>query len=255
MASLRKSAPHAAIKVSALSKVFGSVVAVDKIDFTVEPGTITGLLGGNGAGKTTTIAMILGLVEPTSGRIDVLDFDIATQRDQIAPRMNFGSPYVDMPLRLTVYQNLCVYGRLYGIKPLRDQIQAIAEKMNLEDLLYRKVGKLSAGQKTRAGLAKALLNTPDVILLDEPTASLDPDTAHWVRAQLRDYCKQHGATILLASHNMAEVEQLCDYVLIMKEGHIVAHGTPKKLIAHYGRRTMEDVFLDIVRGTNGFEDT
>lgn len=250
-----KSSLPAAIAVSALSKNFGRVTAVDNIDFTVQPGTITGLLGGNGAGKTTTIAMILGLIEPSSGHIDVLGYDIARERSQIAPRMNFESPYVDMPLRLTVYQNLSVYGRLYGVRPLAPKIQAIAEQMNLGEFLNREVGKLSAGQKTRVGIAKALLNAPDIILLDEPTASLDPDTAHWVRDQLRDYCKQHDATILMASHNMAEVEQLCDQVLIMKAGHIVAQDTPKKLIAHYGRRTMEEVFLDIARGTNGFEDT
>jgi ABC-2 type transport system ATP-binding protein len=241
--------PSTAIAVSALSKNFGDIIAVDNIDFSVPTGTITGLLGGNGAGKTTTIAMILGLIEPSNGRIEILGFDLARERDQIAPRMNFESPYVDMPLRLTVYQNLSVYGRLYGVKPLQDQILAIADKMDLNALLNRKVGTLSAGQKTRVGLAKALLNTPDIILLDEPTASLDPDTAHWVRGQLQSFCKKHGATILLASHNMAEVEQLCDHVLIMKAGHIVDQGSPKRLIERYGRRTMEEVFLDVVRGT------
>lgn len=238
-----------AIVVSNLTKRFGPVVAVDQIDFTVETGTITALLGGNGAGKTTTLAMLLGLVEPSGGTIEILGHDIATQRARIAQAINFESPYVDMPLRLTIKQNLTVYGRLYSVGNLAARISELAEKLELTALLDRPVGKLSSGQKTRAGLAKALLNHPKLMLLDEPTASLDPDTAHWVRAQLVDYCKESEASVLLASHNMMEVEQLCDHVLMMREGVIVDQGTPDDLIRRYGRRTMEEVFLDVARGT------
>lgn len=249
MKSDKRTNPTPAILATGLAKDFGKIAAVKNISFTVDAGTITGLLGGNGAGKTTTLAMILGLIEPSAGQIEILGHNIATERDHVAGRMNFESPYVDMPLRLTVTQNLTVYGRLYDVRNLNSQIETLAQKLDLTEFLDREVGKLSAGQKTRVGLAKALLNSPDLILLDEPTASLDPDTAHWVRHHLREYCGQNGATILLASHNMAEVEQLCHQVLMMKDGEIVDAGAPKTLIRRYGRRTMEEVFLDVVRGT------
>ena len=238
-----------ALCVEGLTKHYGTVTAVDGVTFRVARGRTTALLGGNGAGKTTTIAMILGLVTPTAGRIGALGFDLATHRRQANALMNFESPYVDMPMRLTVRENLTVYGRLYGIDRVRDRIAAIAEDLALTDFLDRPSGKLSAGQKTRVGLAKALINQPELLLLDEPTASLDPDTADWVRAYFEKYKAQTGATILLASHNMGEVERLADHVLMMAQGRIVDRGGPADLIARYGRRTMEEVFLDIARGT------
>lgn len=239
----------AAIAVEGLRKTYDSVVAVDRIDFEIAAAETTGLLGGNGAGKTTTIAMLLGLVEPTAGRIEILGRNMAQDRHHVAPAMNFESPYVDMPLRLTVRQNLTIYGRLYGVPDLENRIDAIAEDLNLNEFLDRATGKLSAGQKTRVGLAKALINRPQVLLLDEPTASLDPDTADWVRGHLESYRRETGATLLLASHNMAEVERLCDRVLMMKAGRIVDDGSPASLIERYGRTTMEEVFLDVARGT------
>src|SRR5205823_4563764 len=191
------------------------------ISFALEPGSITGLLGGNGAGKTTTIAMILGLVTPASGTVKVMGAEMPRQRYQVLHKMNFESPYIDMPHRLTVRQNLKVFGRLYAVQDLAGRIASTADELDLIDLLDRQTGKLSAGQKTRVALAKALINAPQVLLLDEPTASLDPDTADWVRAHLERYRKERGATVLLASHNMAEVERLCDRVIMMKTGKIV----------------------------------
>ncbi len=240
----------AAIAVEGLRKTYGPVVAVDQLDFAISRGETTGLLGGNGAGKTTTIAMLLGLVEPTSGRIEILGYDMARDRHRVAPTLNFESPYVDMPLRLTVRQNLTIYGRLYSVRELESRIGTIAEDLNLTEFLDRATGKLSAGQKTRVGLAKALINRPQILLLDEPTASLDPDTADWVRGHLEDYRRETGATLLLASHNMAEVERLCGRVLMMKGGRIVDDGSPASLIERYGRSTMEQVFLDVARGTD-----
>jgi ABC-2 type transport system ATP-binding protein len=211
-------------------------------------GSITGLLGGNGAGKTTTIAMIMGLLTPTSGTVRVLGADVPRQRYHVLHRMNFESPYVEMPMRLTVRQNLTVFGRLYGVDGLAGRIAELASELDLDDLLDRPSGKLSSGQKTRVSLAKALINQPEVLLLDEPTASLDPDTADWVRGCLERYRAQRRATILLASHNMAEVERLCDRVIIMKKGRIEDDGTPAALLARYGRDTLEEVFLDVARG-------
>jgi ABC-2 type transport system ATP-binding protein len=245
---IRSAPAMAAVAVEGLVKHYGRVVAVDDISFTVARGSITGLLGGNGAGKTTTIAMLLGLVLPDAGRIEILGSDMASDAAAVRPRMNFESPYVDMPLRLTVRQNLTVYGRLYGVTGLADRIAEIAHALNLTDLLDRPTGRLSAGQKTRASLAKALINRPAILLLDEPTASLDPDTADWVRGHLERFRQDNDATILLASHNMGEVERMCDRVLMMKEGHIVDDGSPADLIRAYGRDTMEEVFLDVARG-------
>jgi ABC-2 type transport system ATP-binding protein len=241
-----------AIEVSNLTKVYASngktTRAVDGISFTLAPGSITGLLGGNGAGKTTTIAMILGLIEPTSGHVRVMGAEMPRERYRVLHRMNFESPYIDMPNRLTVRQNLTVFGRLYAVERLRDRIVALAEQLDLSDLLERPAGKLSAGQKTRVGLAKALINRPEVLLLDEPTASLDPDTADWVRSHLERYCAEVNATVLLASHNMAEVERLCQRVIIMKQGKIEDDAAPDVLLARYGRSSLEDVFLDVARG-------
>jgi ABC-2 type transport system ATP-binding protein len=239
---------HPAIAVDQLVKAYKAATAVDGISFVLAPGSITGLLGGNGAGKTTTIAMIMGLVMPTSGRVEVLGAEMPRQRYRVLHRMNFESPYVDMPMRLTVRQNLTVFGRLYGVENLDDRIRSLAADLDLTELLDRPTGKLSAGQKTRVSLAKSLLNQPEVLLLDEPTASLDPDTADWVRGRLQRYRVEQRATVLLASHNMAEVERLCERVIIMKRGRIEDDDTPERLLARYGRRTLEEVFLDVARG-------
>jgi ABC-2 type transport system ATP-binding protein len=208
---------------------------------------ITALLGGNGAGKTTTIAMLMGLVVPTSGTARVLGADMATRRHEVLHRINFESPYVDIPQRMTIRQNLEVFGRIYGVGDLGARIAQITAELKLADLLERPYGKLSAGQKTRVSLAKALLNAPDVLLLDEPTASLDPDTADWVRARLEAYVAEQGATIVLASHNMAEVERLAARVIMLEKGRVIADETPKALIERFGRTTLEEVFLDIAR--------
>ena len=237
-----------AITVERLAKTYKSGVAVDGISFALEPGSITGLLGGNGAGKTTTIAMILGLIIPTAGTARVLGAEMPRQRYRVLHRMNFESPYVDMPARLTTRQNLTVFAMLYGVEDTAARIAALAEELDLVELLDRPTGKLSAGQKTRVSLAKALVNRPEILLLDEPTASLDPDTADWVRARIERYRRERGATILLASHNMAEVERLCERVIIMKKGRIEDDDSPQALLARYGRRTLEEVFLDVARG-------
>jgi ABC-2 type transport system ATP-binding protein len=237
-----------AIEVAHLIKVYKKTRAVDDVSFRISPGSITGLLGGNGAGKTTTIAMIMGLVLPTSGRVQVLGFSMPEQSADVLGRMNFESPYVDMPMRLTVRQNLTIFGRLYAVEGLRERIEQLTADLDLGDFLDRANGKLSAGQKTRVALAKALINRPELLLLDEPTASLDPDTADWVRQHLEDYRKSRGATILLASHNMFEVERLCDRVIIMKRGRIEDDDSPAKIMARYNRTTLEEVFLDVARG-------
>ena len=234
-----------------LRKVYGEVVAVDDISLTLEAGKVTALLGGNGAGKTTTIAMLLGLVVPTSGEVRVLGADMLTERQTVLHRINFESPYVVMPQRLTVAENLNVFGRLYGLRDLNGRIGEVAADMQIEDLMQRQVGELSAGQKTRIALAKALLNAPELLLLDEPTASLDPDTADWVRSKLEAFMAHYGSTLVLASHNMAEVERMAHRVVMLDKGRIVADDTPKALIETYGRENLEDVFLDIVRGREG----
>jgi len=238
-----------AIAIERLVKIYKTVPAVDGISFTLSPGSITALLGGNGAGKTTTIATIMGLVTPTSGRVTVLGAEMPRQRYRVLQRMNFESPYVEVPMRLTVRQNMTVFGMLYGVADLKERIAQLGRDLNLTDLLDRPTGRLSAGQKTRVSLAKALINNPDVLLLDEPTASLDPDTADWVRAHLQRYCRDRHATVLLASHNMNEVERLCERVIILKRGRIEDDDTPAKLLTRYGRRTLEEVFLDVARGS------
>jgi ABC-2 type transport system ATP-binding protein len=238
----------AAIEVARLVKLYKTTRAVDDISFRIARGSITGLLGGNGAGKTTTIAMIMGLVLPTAGRIRVLGCSMPGQSAQVLGRMNFESPYVDMPMRLTVRQNLTIFGKLYAVGNLRERIEQLAADLDLGAFLDRANGKLSAGQKTRVALAKALINQPELLLLDEPTASLDPDTADWIRQHLETYRKLHGATILLASHNMLEVERLCDRVIIMKRGRIEDDDSPDQIMARYNRATLEEVFLDVARG-------
>jgi ABC-2 type transport system ATP-binding protein len=237
-----------AIAADRLVKVYKGGTAVAGVTFALPPGSITGLLGGNGAGKTTTIAMIMGLVTPTSGTVQVLGAEMPRQRYRVLHRMNFESPYVEMPMRLTVRQNLTVFARLYGVEDIAGRVARLAEDLDLTQLLDRPSGKLSAGQKTRVSLAKSLLNRPEVLLLDEPTASLDPDTADWVRSRLEKYRAERGATVLLASHNMNEVERLCERVIIMKQGRIEDDDTPPALLARYGRDTLEEVFLDVARG-------
>lgn len=239
--------PMSAVRVSHLTKRYDKTLAVDDISFTVPAAATVGLLGGNGAGKTTTIGMLLGLLIPTSGAIEVLGCDMARERFRALGRMNFSSPYVSLPQRLSVAENLRVYGHLYDVPRLEHRIAELAQELDLGDLLERPAGKLSAGQKTRVALAKALINRPELLLLDEPTASLDPDTGDWVRTLLERYRDESGCTILLASHNMAEVERLCSDVVMLKRGQIVDRGSPRDLLDRYGREDMEEVFLDIAR--------
>src|ERR1700754_647878 len=248
LAALPDSVGSAAIAAEHLVKVYKTTRAVDDVNFRIARGSITGLLGGNGAGKTTTIAMIMALVLPSSGSIQVLGHPMPAESDAVRGRMNFESPYVDMPMRLTVRQNLTIFGRLYAVTDLRARIAQLADDLDLHDFLDRANGKLSAGQKTRVALAKALINDPELLLLDEPTASLDPDTADWVRTHLERYRAARGATILLASHNMGEVERLCDRVIMLKTGQVEDDDTPANLISRYGRTNLEEVFLDIARG-------
>ena len=237
-----------AIAVDGLAKTYRGVEAVKGISFSIARGSIAGILGGNGAGKTTTIGMILGLILPSGGTIRVLGHDMATDRHRVLHRMNFESPYVALPSRLTVRQNLRVFAMLYGVPDVARRIDELAGELDLGGFLDREAGKLSAGQKTRVALAKALINDPDVLLLDEPTASLDPDTGDWIRTRLETWRRRRNATILLASHNMPEVERLCDDVIMMKAGRIVDRAAPAALISRYGRTTLEDVFLDVARG-------
>jgi ABC-2 type transport system ATP-binding protein len=238
---------EAAVIVENLVKRYGSTVAVDGISFAVARGVTAALLGGNGAGKTTTLSILLGLLLPTAGRVQVFGEDIQRHRYRVLPRMNFSSPFVDLPHRLTVRQNLSIYARLYGLPRRDERVESLADDLQILEFLERPAGKLSAGQKTRVALAKALLNDPELLLLDEPTASLDPDTGDWVRCYLETWRARTGATILMASHNMAEVERLCSDVLMMKAGRIVDRGSPPALIARYGRTNLEEVFLHIVR--------
>jgi ABC-2 type transport system ATP-binding protein len=236
-----------AIVVEGLFKRYGEVVALDGLDFALAAGATTALLGANGAGKTTTIAIILGLLAATAGRVTVLGEEMPRHRARVLGRMNFSSPYVDLPLRLSVRQNLLVYTDLYRVSAPQERIARLAADLDLVDLLERPTGRLSAGQKTRLLLAKALINEPELLLLDEPTASLDPDTADVIRGYLERYQRERGATVLLASHNMAEVERLCSDVLMLKQGRLVDRGAPAELLRRYGRANLEQVFLDIAR--------
>nr|MBS0019163.1 ABC transporter ATP-binding protein [Gammaproteobacteria bacterium] len=239
--------PTHALEVHQLTKHYADVVALDAVSFKVSAGIVCGLLGGNGAGKTTTIALLLGLLTPSAGEIRILGHDIKRDRYAALSRMNFSSPYVDLPQRLTVAQNLRVYARLYGVKDIRDRLGVLGEELDISRFMTRRYGSLSAGQKTRVALAKALLNEPELLLLDEPTASLDPDSADRIRVYLKHYQQRTSATVLLASHNMPEVERICDDVIMLRSGRVVDRGTPQSLIARYGRQNMEQVFLDIAR--------
>ena len=240
--------PDSAIVVTDLSKTYGRVVAVNRISFAVRRGTTTALLGGNGAGKTTTLSMLLGLLTPSAGRAVVLGAEMPGQRHRVLPRMNFTSPYVDLPKRLTVGENLAVFADLYGVRHPRERVDAVAADCDLVGLLRRPYGSLSAGQRTRVSLAKAVLNEPEVLLLDEPTASLDPDIGDRMRTYLERYQHRTGCTMLLASHHMGEVERMCDDVIMLRAGEVVDQGSPRALIERYGRETMEEVFLDVARG-------
>ena len=236
-----------AIAVAGLRKAYGPVMAVDGLSFEVKRGATVGLLGANGAGKTTTMAMLLGLLAADAGTIRILGLSMPAARYQVLPRLNFSSPYVDLPARLTVRENLTVYADLYGLRRAGERIGQLARELDLEDFLNRPYGRLSAGQKTRVLLAKALINRPQILLLDEPTASLDPDTADRLRGWLQAYQRETRATVLLASHNMLEVERLADKVLMLKGGRLVDQGSPGELLARYGRKDLENVFLDIAR--------
>ncbi len=249
-------APKDAIHVEHLTKRYGATLAVDDISFAVPAGATVGLLGGNGAGKTTTIALLLGLLIPTAGTIRVLGHDMAHDRFAALARMNFFFPLRRAACqKLSVAENLRVYGHLYDVPRVEQRIAELARELELGEFLDRPAGQLSAGQKTRVALAKALINRPAVLLLDEPTASLDPDTGDWVRGWLERYRAESGCTILLASHNMAEVERLCDDVLMLKRGRIVDRGSPADLLARYGRDDLVEVFLDIARDRRQAGDT
>ena len=233
-----------------LSKSFGAVNAVSDLSIALNQSSITAILGGNGAGKTTTLSMLLGLLLPTSGQIEIFGKDFISDRYPALSRMNFSSPYVDLPQRLTVRENLLVYAKLYGLRQPGVSVDKMLQTFQLEEFSERRLRKLSAGQKTRVSLAKALINKPELLLLDEPTASLDPETAGWVRKLLQDYQKEEGATILLASHDMKEVEQLCQKVILLRKGELVEKGSPVELLTKYDRQTMEDVFLDVSKGSS-----
>ena len=236
------------IEIKNLTKNYNKFLAVNKINFLIQKNKTIGLLGPNGCGKTTTIGMILGLVTPTSGEIIIENKNISTfKRDEILNRFNFASPYVELPKKLTVRQNLEIYGRLYGIKNLNERIDEISEDLKIKNFFDRKTGELSSGQKNRVSLAKSLINKPEVLLLDEPTASLDPDIGDFVRSYIQDYKSKNKVTILLASHNMSEVERLCDSVIMMREGKIIDEGTCSELIKKHGRNNLEETFLKLAR--------
>ena len=235
------------VEVNSLAKKFKNILAVNNISFKISKGTILGLLGPNGCGKSTTIGMMLGLIKPTSGSVIINKQNIENNRTNLLEKMNFISPYIELPKKLTVEENLKVYGRLYGVKNLKEKIYNLMEKLNLIELRSRKTGELSSGQKNRVSLAKALINDPEILLLDEPTASLDPDVGDTIRSFIEDFASNKGTTILLASHNMNEVERLCHEVMMMKDGKIIDKGKSSDLINKHGRKNLEEVFLKIAR--------
>jgi len=237
------------IEIKNLNKQYNNVLAVKNIDFKINKGSIVGLLGPNGCGKTTTIGMMLGLIKPTSGSVFIKGKNIENEnnRTNILEKMNFISPYVELPKKLSVEENLKVYGRMYGVSDLQDKISDLMKKLNLIEFRKRKTGELSSGQKNRVSLAKALINDPEILLLDEPTASLDPDVGDYIRTYIEEFASKKGTTILLASHNMNEVERLCSEVMMMKNGTIIDKGTCESLINKHGRKNLEETFLKIVR--------
>ena len=240
------------IEVINLSKSYSSKKAVKNINFKIGNNEIIGLLGPNGCGKTTTIAMILGLLKPSLGKVLINGLDINLNRISLLHSMNFISPYVELPKKLTVKQNLIVYGKLYTVRNLKSRIEYLSNELRLENLLNKVTGELSSGQKNRVSLAKALINSPSVLLLDEPTASLDPETGDFVRSFLEKYKKEKKISVLLASHNMNEVERLCSSILMMKDGVIIDEGKPEELIRKHGRQNLEEVFLKLTRSKNEF---
>ena len=237
------------IEIRNLSKNYKNIEAVKNINFKINKGSIVGLLGPNGCGKTTTIGMMLGLIKPSSGAVFINDQNIESEknRTKILEKMNFISPYVELPKKLTVEENLKVYGKMYGVNNLQDKISDLMKQLNLSEFKKRKTGELSSGQKNRVSLAKALINDPEILLLDEPTASLDPDVGDYIRTYLESFASKKGTTILLASHNMSEVERLCSEVMMMKNGKIIDKGTCDSLINKHGRKNLEETFLKIVR--------
>ena len=238
------------VEVKSLKKNYSSKKAVNGISFNIEEGEILGLLGPNGSGKTTTIGMLLGLLKPSEGEIKIDNMNFENNRTDILSKINFISPYIELPKKLTVKQNLIVYGKLYNIKKLDEQIEYLTEKLRLNEIINRITGELSSGQKNRASLAKALINKPKVLFLDEPTASLDPEIGDFVRSFLENYKKENNISILLASHNMNEVTRLCKSILMMKDGIIIDKGTPDELIKKHGRKNLEEVFLKLSRNNN-----
>ena len=241
------------LEVIELSKTFHRKDAVKNISFKIKKNEIIGILGPNGCGKTTTIGMILGLLKPTKGRVLINNLEIETKRVDLLNNLNFISPYIELPKKLTVKQNLEVYARLYDVKNLKSKIDYLVEELRLNEIIFKITGELSSGQKNRVSLAKSIINDPTVLLLDEPTASLDPETGDFVRGFLENYQKKSEASILLASHNMAEVERLCSSVLMMKNGTIIDRDSPKKLIKKHGRENLEEVFLKLAREKNEFK--
>ena len=235
------------LEVIGLSKIYDERKAVKDVSFKVEKNEIIGILGPNGCGKTTTIGMILGLLKPTNGKVLINGIDLENNRVNLLDSLNFISPYIELPKKLTVKENLTVYGKLYDVKNLNEKIEYLSEKLRLDEIIKKITGELSSGQKNRVSLAKSIINDPVVLLLDEPTASLDPETGDFVRSFLEDYQKEQGASILLASHNMAEVERLCSSVLMMKNGAIIDQDSPKELIKKHGRKNLEEVFLKLTR--------
>ena len=238
------------IEINNLVKQFKNFSAVKNLNFKINQGTIIGLLGPNGCGKTTTIGMMLGLIKPTSGTVFINGQNIENEKNRtnILEKMNFISPYIELPKKLTVEENLKVYGRMYSVNNLQDKISNLMKDLDLFNFKKRKTGELSSGQKNRVSLAKALINDPDILLLDEPTASLDPDVGDYIRTYIENFASKKGKTILLASHNMNEVERLCHEVMMMKNGEIIDKGTSDNLINKHGRKNLEEVFLKIVRG-------
>ena len=242
------------LEVINLSKEFNNILAVNNINFSIEKNKTLGLLGPNGCGKTTSIGMMLGLITPSNGKILINSQELNEKnRINLLSMMNFASPYIELPKKLTVFQNLNVYARLYGVKNINQRIDEMAEDLNLKDFLNRKTGELSSGQKNRVSLAKSLINKPKLLFLDEPTASLDPDVGDFVREYLENYKSKNELTMLLASHNMSEVERLCDYIVMMKKGEIVDQGTCLELIKKHGRNNLEETFLKIARSKNELE--
>ena len=238
------------VNVNNLSKNFSSFEAVKEISFSINESEILGLLGPNGCGKTTTIGMMLGLLKPTSGEVIINGLNVEKNRINLLKKMNFISPYIELPKKLTVKENLMVYGKLYSVHDINNRIDYLTETLRLGEFINKKTGELSSGQKNRVSLAKAVVNDPDILLLDEPTASLDPETGDFVRTFIEKISSEKKMSILLASHNMDEVKRLCKSILMMKDGKIIDRGTPSEIINKHGKKNLEEVFLKLNRTKN-----